>query len=183
MAIRCCQNNNKMTAIQRFFFRRKQAEHPHTPCYVSWDKVERLLLLFDAGDTTLPQAVALVRSVQAKGKKVRAFYYAEKYPQYEVQTDDLTIICRKDTDLIRRPKSNPVKDAPEFDIVIDLTFRHCLPLHYIAVWAKSKMICGSQSEDKKLIDYDFEIALYGNDRKPEYLLQQTVRYLKMIKSE
>lgn len=172
-----------MTAIQRFFFRRKQSEHPHTPCYVSWDNVGRLLLLFDVGDTTLPQAVAMVKSVQSEGKKAKAFYYADKCPQNLVSSDELTVICRKDTNLIHRPKFNPIAENPEVDVVIDLTFRHCLPLYYIAVWAKSKLICGSPSCEKTLLDYDFCIALSDGDRNPEYLLQQIVKYLKMIKSK
>lgn len=170
-------------SLQSFFLRRQIKAHPRTRQYVSWDEVRRVLLLTDAAHTGVDEAVKIADMVRKEGKEVEAYYYMDRAEQSLTVPATLRVLTRRETNVVRKPKTNPLQGRGAFDVVIDLSCRQCVPLCYMAVWADAKLWCGCPTDDKTLIEYDFRIMLPEEKGcEASYIAEQIVRYLKMIKS-
>lgn len=173
-----------MDFLKKILFQRYISKHFHHVEYITWDKVHSILLLFDFEDITLPEVEKLVSKLSAEGKQVEAFYYVGKQIENTIGANGVYFISPKDISIFGKPKAGLSIEGKKVDIVIDLSFHKKWVFYYIIASVISKMICGSMNEENNLITYDFSISLNEqNIRKPDFLLEQIVKYLKMIKSE
>ncbi len=115
---------------------------------------------------------------------VEALGYVENdnYEEFHRTNHELKLFNKTDITKFYKPKSPIVKEfcETEFDILIDLNTKDCLPLCFVIAESKALFKTGLYSE-KKPNYYDLMLKIEKNSENiVKNLIIQTEHYLKMI---
>ncbi len=168
---------------------------PREHRFVSYDKAQKVLLLFESDYAEKNPAIRkIVLSLQEDGKKVTAWGFVDKKETQTVILPDFQILHHKQTDSFGKPDSSLINQLQEmkFDLLIDLSLRTLLPLQYLAMYATASCKAGIRHTDLPL--YDFILDLEKKTPSTEtskteenpvdetYLFNQIIFYLKSIQT-
>lgn len=149
--------------------------------YPSYDKVERILLLYPSDWTERNSAIrAMIKQLQEENKKVVAWGYCPKKELLSPILPDSRMLGLVSSGWLGTLKQDVLQDLDgmSFDLLIDLTVSPVLPLQYVALYAKADFKIGCREQDGV---YNMVIPV-TDDATPEYLFEQVMHYLKLIKS-
>ncbi len=165
----------------------RQTRFPH------WERVRRVLLLYEAAQNALPEAIAQCRCrLEQEGKQV---YTLGIRPQKE--TTDLgaqdSLLGKRDFSLWGYPKQairEGLQQQP-FDLLIDLTQQPTLSSRYVVLYTAAAFKVGrtdpqpanapTEADAQPHPLYDLLIQTEPQ-ADPTFLFDQSVRYLKLIRS-
>lgn len=161
--------------------------------FVNYNHAKSIFLLFESNFSEKnPEIKRLVETLLADGKKVTAWGYVPKKNTMDANHYDFKIVCKKDFDLLQRPKAELVQQLQtvSYDLLIDITTRHFLAVDYLIIYANAKCRTGIKKSGVNI--YDFAIDLPDNlpEEKQEheeddylYNYNQLIFYLKNIQTK
>ena len=165
--------------IFNYFLRKqpaRQAVFPH------FDDVRSVLVLYESD---LSEKNTLVKALRdeliLENKDVVLWGYCNKKEITSLILPQSRILGRPDINLLGAPKRDVIEDLQKrpYDLLIDLTQQPCLPLRYVAMYARADFKA-SLNNNSGL--YDFMIDMEPQ-QTPEELFRQIVKYLKMINAK
>ena len=183
--------------IREYFLKREMGRVVRKSQFRSWSDIRSVLLLFESDYQEKNDKVrALIKSLQAEGKRVVACCYVDKKVAEAATLDTYVVLDRSKVDWLRRPHKVAVAERikEKFDVVIDVTERDVTPLKYVLMWANSDFRCGKSRDDGGNRAYDFVIEMPEHPIDPKTnaprmdydfvgkLGAQIVKYLKIVRS-
>lgn len=163
--------------------------------FVNYNSAKSVILLFESDFSEKnPGIRKIIYKLQQDGKKVSAWGFVDKKMITSSRIPDFKILNNKDTNLFRVPRSNFISEIENqnVDLLIDLTLKPIIPIHYLALHANASCKAGMK---KATVDfYDFVIDLQNYKKFSEkqdaceyeqdqnYLFEQIIFYLKSIQT-
>lgn len=165
--------------IFNYFLRKQPARQAIFPRF---DDVRSVLVLYESDLSEKNTVVKALRDeLILENKDVVLWGYCDKKEITSLILPQSRILGRTDINLLGAPKRDVIEDLKKrpYDLLIDLTQKPCLPLRYIAMYARADFKAGLINNSGL---YDFLIDTPPQET-PEYLFQQIVKYLKMINAK
>lgn len=141
--------------------------------------VKRIALLFDGVD--YQQAAAFKTALEAMGKVVRCWSYAEvELPEWEY-APAYRFLTRRHLNFLRLPKSYVVDDFKGFpaDLLMNLSMRYQPELEYLAMLSETDFRVTFNAENAKY--YDFILALSPEQKDFKENADNLLFYLKNLR--
>jgi len=165
--------------IFNYFLRKqpaRQAVFPH------FDDVRSVLILYESDLSEKNTIVKALRDeLILENKDVVLWGYCNKKEITSLILPQSRILGRPDINILGAPRRDVIEDLQKrpYDLLIDLTQQPCLPLRYIAMYARANFKAGLYNESGL---YDFLIDTTPQET-PTFLFQQIVKYLKIINAK
>ena len=162
------------------YYSRKQPK-PHA-IFPKYEDVRSVLVLYESDYTEKNVVIKAIRDeLLAQDKDVVLWGYCDKKEISSLILPQSRIMGRRDLNILGVPKKEVVSDLQKraYDLLIDLTQQPCLPLRYIALYARAEFRAGLNMEGAK---HDLLISTSPQDT-PKFLFDQIVKYLKMIQTK
>ncbi|MCM1034740.1 MAG: hypothetical protein NC038_06045 [Paludibacter sp.] len=171
--------------IAHYIFRYHQQKHNNKqhPAFPDYANIKRILLLFESDNTEQnPQIAQIIRQLQAEGKQVTAWGYAEKKQITTSPDDAFRLLGKQDIGLFGRPRKELIRilQSSSYDLLIDLSLQDTLPTAWLALAANATFKTGRvQSEEP----YVYHFMIQTNEQTDQqYLCKQILFYLRSIKT-
>jgi len=124
-----------------------------------------------------------VKECRDEGKDVFAVGYVpeKKVPENYLLRKSLHFFCLSDLNWYYKPVVPFVElfINERFDLLIDLSINSSYPVDYIVSLSDAGFRAGKRTDDSEHLDLSIDT---GNNSDTNYLLQQIVYYLKILKS-
>ena len=164
--------------IFEWYLRKQPARQAIFP---KFDDVRSVLVLYESDLSEKNTVVKKLRDeLILENKDVVLWGYCNKKEIDSLILPQSRILGRSDINILGAPRRDVIDDLLKrpYDLLIDLTQQPCLPLRYIAMYARADFKAGLVNNSGL---YDFLIDTKPQET-PEFLFQQIVKYLKMINS-
>lgn len=161
--------------------RKLQKRRHHKPVTVSWQDVKHLGILYHCqSEKDFKQIKAFVESLPEKMHVSTLGYTDNKEPEdYQIQPEPYHFFCRADLNWYEKPASDTVANFIQtpFDLLINLSPESVLPLDFALTMSHARLIAGQRTEGQQ-----HDIMIDADPAAPKtFILEQIVRYMKMIK--
>lgn len=158
--------------------KRLQAQ-PRIKALKEFKDVKRIAMLFDAAD--YEQALAFKATLEAMGKVVRCWTFAEVESPEWVYTPQFRFLTRHHLNFCRLPKAYIVDDFKGFpaDMLMNLSQSGLAQLEYLAMLSPSDYRVSFNSENAKY--YDFVLALAAEQKCFQENAESLLFYLKNLR--
>ncbi len=124
-----------------------------------------------------------VKKLKSENKNVKTLGYinAKKTPQYWLPAVGFDYITKKSLDFFYIPKTNSAKKFinEEFDILMNLTLKDCLPTDYITGVSVAHFKVGINESRADIFDFMINAQ---NDLKNKDYIDQAYYYLNLLNS-
>lgn len=164
--------------IFRHYLKRQPQRHATFPDY---DNIRSVLILFESDFQERNLTIkAFKEQLSKEEKEVVIWGYVDKKDISSAILPYSRIIGKNDVTIFETVKDDILTDLQrrEFDLMIDLTQNHCLPLHYLAMHARAQFKAGLDLMDGI---HDFRMHMVPQ-QTPNFLFDQIIYYLKNIHS-
>jgi len=162
------------------YFRRKQPARQAV--FTNFEDVRSVLVLYESDLSEKNTIVKQLRDeLILENKDVVLWGYCNKKEIDSLILPQSRILGRQDINILGAPRRDVIEDLQKrpYDLLIDLTQQPCLPLRYIAMYARADFKAGLMNNTGL---YDFLIDT-PPQATPEFLFQQIVKYLKIINAK
>lgn len=180
--------------LKEYLFRWVAARQPERQTrFPHWEHVRRVLLLYEAAQNTLPEAVAQCRRrLEQEGKQVYTLGISPMKETADIAAQD-SLLCRRDFSLWGCPK-RAIREGLQrqpFDLLIDLTQQPTLSSRYVVLYTAAAFKVGRTDPQPTAVEteastqpqplYDLLIRTEPQ-ADPTFLFDQSIHYLKLIRS-
>lgn len=163
------------------YYRRQQPERQ--AIFPKYDDVRSILILFESDMDEQNGTVKAIRNeLLTQDKDVVLWGYCNKKEITSHPLPQYRIVGRKDFNLFGAPKEEVIKELQRrpYNLLIDLSQRPVLPMHYLAMYARADFKAGLSVHGTGLHDLLISTPAQEN---PHFLYTQIVKYLKMIQTK
>lgn len=166
----------------KYQLQRVRSKNIHKPVSLNFKNIKRLGVLYtcrDQKDFELVKSFfdALPKTIQVQSL---GFFEQKELENYHIQPPEYRFFTLKDMNWYYRPVGEVVSHFiyEPFDVLMDLSLKQKLPLEFILADAHARLIAGRKTNDHI---HDIMVDI---DKQPdmEYLIEQLIRYLGMIKT-
>ncbi len=180
--------------LKEYLFRFIAARQPQRqPRFPHWERVRRVLLLYEAAQNTLPETIAQCRRrLEQEGKEVYTLGICPLKETADIGAQD-SLLGKRDFSLWGNPKRairEGLQQQP-FDLLIDLTQQPTLSSRYVVLYAAAAFKVGridpqptppaAEADPQPQPLYDLLIQTEPQ-ADPTFLFGQSIHYLKLIHS-
>jgi hypothetical protein len=146
---------------------------------------ETIEVVFNASDTRdFTTVKKFVESLRLDGKKVQVlgFVDSKTIPQSYYLLSGFSFFCQKDLNMLMIPKKEKTLDFINrtSDLLINLNLSDSFPVDYICSLKKAYFKIGKYTDEKSYLDMMITIQ---KNQTVEYLIEQIIHYLSIIKSK
>lgn len=185
-----------MMSVKNFFLKKKLDAKRYNLTYKSWQEIRDILLLFKS-DTSEnnSQVKKFIKSVKNENKNIVACCFVDKRKSDTPTLDDYIVIDKSNVNFLEKPKLNHIEPLlnAHYDVMIDITETEVVPLAYVMSLVDYGFSCGVKKENFGYYDFVLDFSNKQNFKSEEdyiseddfsmSILEQMVKYLKMIKSK
>ncbi len=178
-----------MERLKNYLFNKRLKRHKARSSFehrfVTYNKADSILLLFDFNSTKYDLYVEIINTLEESGKKVYAWAYSsgEKnlnrflYPK-------LTIFDKKSLSITGKPLFVEDKKHSDqiFDLIIDLSLTPILPLMYIVLYTNAYCKAGTKKSKYVIFDFMIDIGDKTSEINEKTAFEQIIFYLKSIQT-
>ena len=171
-----------MNIKERIFEYRLRKQPVHQSVFPKYENVRSVLVLFESDFSEKNTVVKSIRdTLLTQDKDVVLWGYCDKKEILSLVLPQSRIMGRRDLNLLGAPKEEVVKDLQkrQYDLLIDLTQKPCLPLRYISMYARTEFRAGLNIPGAR---NDLLISTPPQET-PQFLFDQIEKYLKMIQAK
>ncbi len=155
----------------------------HTAIAVNFENVKRLGVIYPADEEKQFGKVKSLMEALPEHINFSTLGYADakSLSDFHIQTAEFRFFCHEDLNWYYKPVSSTVRTFVEvpFDVLIDLSKENRLPIQFVLAETHARLIAG-RFQDNTLCDFMINPTENQSD---EYLFEQLIRYLKMIKTK
>lgn len=148
--------------------------------FLSLEQADSILLIFKQENQE--EAEACMAQLEAKGKKVKQFIYADA-PMEKSDDPDRIGCSKKDLDIWAFPRKE-IEQAflsLKADILIDLIEdKDCFPIYYLELQHTARMKIGPKRENGDF--YDFSLSV-NQQKGIQYIFDQILFYLQTFRTK
>jgi hypothetical protein len=153
----------------------------HKPVTISWQDVKHLGILYHCQSKNDFEEIKKFVESLPDDMTVSTLGYSDiKEPEdYQIQPEPYRFFCRADLNWYEKPVSDGVRKFIQtpFDLLVNLNQNPVLPLDYVLAQSHARLIAGTKSKTQ---EHDIMIDTDPAASK-SFVLEQIVRYMKMIK--
>lgn len=171
-----------MNIKERIFEYRLRKAPAREAVFPKYENVRSVLVLYESDLLEKNAAVKAIRDeLLLQDKDVVLWGFCDKKEIVSLILPQSRIMGRRDLNLLGAPKEEVVKDLQkrQYDLLIDLTQKPCLPLRYISLYARADFRAGLNMEGAR---NDLLINTPPQET-PRFLFEQIEKYLKMIQTK
>ncbi|MCR5050478.1 MAG: hypothetical protein K6A36_05275 [Paludibacteraceae bacterium] len=177
-----------MMKLKERIFNRYLAKQPQRePRFPHYERPLKVLLIYESDLLERNDAIKSIRQDMVRRQLDTTMWgYAAKKEIQSANLPQSRILGQKDYNIFGKPHQHVLDELQQeqYDLLIDLTTKPCLPLRYIAMYAKADFKVGLHLGEGV---HDMLIAPPGLDTeqaRPEasWLFQQIMQYVTTIKS-
>lgn len=161
--------------MRKFLLKRALKANAEKQAYRGWNELKGVQLLFDIqSNIPRPEIEALKSAIKKEGKWVDVMIY---YNKLKPKAGGLPDVYYLDEAMIfRKPSQNIARRLnPDASVLIDWTLGQRSPNDFLAAQSKAQLKIGI---DRHLPCFDLTISGQGN--MPEKVIEEIIKYLKMI---
>ena len=171
-----------MNIKERIFEYRLRKQPARQAVFPKYENVRSVLVLYESDLSEKNADVKAIRDeLLLQDKDVVLWGFCDKKEIVSLILPQSRIMGRRDLNLLGAPKEEVVKDLQkrQYDLLIDLTQKPCLPLRYISLYARADFRAGLNMEGAR---NDMLIQMKPQET-PRFLFEQIEKYLKMIQAK
>ncbi|MFW5805565.1 MAG: DUF6913 domain-containing protein [Bacteroidales bacterium] len=162
--------------------RKLQKQRHHKAISINWDEIKRLGILYQCqSERDFITVKTFSEGVPEQiGLSTLGYVDAKELTDFHIQAEPFRFYCQADLNWYYKPVSSVTRDFihEPFDLLINLCDEDILPLNFVLLKSHARLIAGDYTKKQW---HDIMIKTDKNAPKT-YLLEQIVRYLKMIKT-
>jgi len=172
-------------SIKEFIFNYRLRKLPARQVqFPNYAHVRSVLVVYESDEQENNTVVQAIRDELLKqGKDVVLWGYCDKKVITTPTLPQSRILGKADVQFFGglQPAAIADLDQRTYGLLLDLTQRPCLPLQYVAAWAKASFKAGLQLRKDNQSDgiHDFLIQTAPQE-SPYFLYTQIIKYLQMI---
>ena len=187
-----------MASIREYFLKKKLNKKYYNLIYKSWSDVENILLLFNSDYLEKNSEIkTFIKQGKNENKNIVACCFVNKKKSETPTLDDYIVIDKSNINLLGKPDVNHIGSIfnYKYDVIIDLTEDIVVPLAYIMAMVEYNFASGVKKDNFNF--YDFVLDFTSQRESMEVkdpddineshfsviILEQIVKYLKMVKSK
>ncbi len=167
---------------KQYLFRKRVSKQPvRNVRFPVYKNIKSILLLYVSDEEEKNADIKeIVSEILESGRTVACVGYVNKRHAASPHLPQNIMLCRADTSFSGRPEKNIIDEirSEKYDLLIDLTSRYCLPLHYVALYADAAFKTGGHIVDG-LHDMMVDMTEYGSSAA---LYNQIIHFLNTIQS-
>lgn len=171
-----------MNIKERIFEYRRRKTPKQQAVFPKYENVRSVLVLYESDLSEKNTVVKAIRDeLLTQDKDVVLWGFCDKKEIVSLVLPQSRILGRRDLNLLGAPKEEIVKDLQkrQYDLLIDLTQKPCLPLRYVSMYARTDFRAGLNIPGA---NNDLLISTAPQET-PQFLFEQIVKYLKMIQTK
>ncbi|MBR1426136.1 MAG: hypothetical protein IJ581_01650 [Paludibacteraceae bacterium] len=152
---------------------------PVSGFFPGWEDTKDILILYESDILEKnPEINAIIASLRRSGRNVTAWGYVEKKEVHAAILPMSRILGIEDITWYQRPRDYVINDLlkQDYDLLLDLTVTHPLPMRYLSLLAKAGLRAGMADTAS-----DLRIMLPA-DGGAKQLFEQIQLYLPNIKT-
>ena len=169
--------------IALLILKRKKKNLFRRKTFVSFDKIKKILVLFDVGNDNYKNVKYVIDYLDNQGKDVSALGYIDKkiIPDQYLLKSKFEFFCKSDLNFWGIPNKPNVQNFinTESDLYIDLTNTNTFALKYINFLSIARLKAGFYSDKNEHLDFMITITRESGYQE---MLEQLIHYLKMLQN-
>ena len=166
-------------------------KHPRKRRFVTYEKSENILLLFESDGSNNEQIKNIVKTLQNDRKNVVALGFSSAKQLVESDLLEIKLFNKKSIDFFQKPEKaifNKIKST-KFDLLIDLSEDTLIPLMYISLLCDATMKISTKIIEPQLFDFILNVKHQNNKKSNEkstineqFIFDEIIFYLKSIQT-
>jgi len=166
-------------------------KHPRKRRFITYEKSENILLLFESDGKGDEQIKNIVKTLQNDRKNVVALGFSSAKQLVESDLLEIKLFSKKSVDFFQKPEKaifNKIKST-KFELLIDLSEHTLIPLMYISLLCDAAMKISTKIIEPQLFDFILNIKSQDKNNSNERgamnkqtVFDEIIFYLKSIQT-
>lgn len=176
--------------LRQYFFKKyaKKELVKHQSKFISYNDAKTILVLAVHQPDEYATLQQIVRRLEKDGKSIKTCIYSTTPEAIGGQYTNWTVFGKKEVNWLQRPSKSIEQEicSQQYDLLIDLTLTHSLPLTYLASGTQATCKVGMKKPEFSgyniMIDMDNKSEESPSRQNVADLFEQIIFYLKKIQT-